>query len=120
MAAMERKNFRKPEETRSIDKGKLEIVKLGDVVAMRGRMEPGWRWSDSVKPIAGTASCEVAHLLHVLSGRLGVRMDDGSEMELGPGDVSVIPPGHDAWTIGREACVAIDFQGGTTYAKSKT
>lgn len=117
MAKMERKSFENPEETRSVQKGKIEVVKLGDVTAMRVRFEPGWRWSECVKPVAGTNSCQVGHLMHVVSGRMGVRMDDGSEAEFKPGDVGVIPPGHDAWIVGNEPFVGIDFQGGAVYAK---
>jgi quercetin dioxygenase-like cupin family protein len=117
MAKMERKSFDKPEETRSINKGKIEVVKLGDVTAMRVRFEPGWKWSECVKPVVGTESCQVGHLMHVVSGRMRVRMDDGTEAEFGAGDVGLIPPGHDAWLIGNEAFVGIDFQGGAIYAK---
>ena len=117
MAKMERKSFDKPEETRSINKGKIEVVKLGDVTAMRVRFEPGWKWSECVKPVVGTESCQVGHLMHVVSGRMRVRMDDGTEAEFGAGDVGLIPPGHDAWLIGNEAFVGIDFQGGAAYAK---
>jgi ethanolamine utilization protein EutQ (cupin superfamily) len=114
---LKRKSFDVPEETRTVDKGKIDVVKLGDVTAMRVHLEPGWRWSECVKPVAGTASCEVAHLMHVVSGRMGVRMDDGTEVKFGPGDVGTIPPGHDAWIIGQEPFVGIDFQGGALYAK---
>jgi uncharacterized cupin superfamily protein len=117
MASMMKRNFQNAEETRSMDKGQVEVVSLGDVTAMRARFEPGWKWSECVKPMAGTESCEVAHMLHVVSGRMGVRMNDGSQAEFGPGDVGVIPPGHDAWVIGNEPFVGIDFQGGATYAK---
>jgi quercetin dioxygenase-like cupin family protein len=117
MAKMESKSFDNPEETRSINKGKIEVVKLGEVTAMRVRFEPGWKWSECVKPVVGTESCQVGHLMHVVSGRMGVRMDDGSQAEFGPGDVGVIPPGHDAWIVGDEAFVGIDFQGGAVYAK---
>ena len=117
MAKMERKTFDTPEESRTVDKGRIDIVKLGDVTAMRVRFEPGWRWSVCVKPIVGTASCGVAHLMHVLAGRMGVRMDDGAEAEFGPGDVGIIPPGHDAWIVGQEPFVGIDFQGGAVYGK---
>jgi mannose-6-phosphate isomerase-like protein (cupin superfamily) len=111
------KNFDTPDETRSIERGSLAVVKLGPVTVMRARFEPGWRWSDCVKPVAGTASCEVAHLLYVTSGRMGVRMDDGSEFECGSGDIVSIEPGHDAWIIGDEVFEAIDVQGGGSYAK---
>jgi hypothetical protein len=117
MAQMERKTFDAPEETRLVDKARIEVVKLGDVTAMRTRFEPGWRWSECVKPVVGTDSCQVAHLMYVVSGQMGVRMDDGTEATFGPGDVGSIPPGHDAWIIGQEAFVGVDFQGGAVYAK---
>jgi quercetin dioxygenase-like cupin family protein len=112
-----KKSFGTPDETRDISKGKVEVLNLGDTTAMRATFEPGWRWSESVKPIAGTESCEVAHLVYVISGRMGLKMNDGTETEIGPGDVASIPPGHDAWIIGNEPCVALDFQGGGNYAK---
>src|SRR5439155_18705280 len=93
MATMERKYFDHPDETRSIEKGKIEVVQVGGLTAMRVRFEPGWRWSDCVKPVAGTESCQVAHTMHVVSGRMAVRMDDGSQAEFGPGAVGTIPPG---------------------------
>jgi uncharacterized cupin superfamily protein len=119
MPKLERKSFDNTEETRSIEKGKIEVVKLGDVAAMRVRFEPGWRWSECVKPVVGTKSCQVGHLMYVVSGRMGVRMDDGSEVEFGPRDVGVIPPGHDAWVVGNDPLIGIDFQGGAVYAKPR-
>ena len=112
-----RKSFDSPEETRPVPKGKVEVVNLGGVQAMRVTFEPGWKWSESVKPVAGTESCQVAHMGYMLSGRMVIRMDDGTEQEFGAGDVGVIPPGHDAWIVGDERAVFIDFQGGSTYAK---
>ncbi|HTE84271.1 MAG TPA: cupin domain-containing protein, partial [Dehalococcoidia bacterium] len=94
-----------PEETRKFPHGKIELVKLGDVTAGRGTFEPGWKWSVDVKPIAGTTSCQAAHTGYVLSGRMRVRMDDGTEVEVGPGDAYVFPPGHDGWTVGNEPAV---------------
>jgi hypothetical protein len=117
MAQMIKKSFDAPDETRPIPKGKLEVVNVGDLQPMRTIFEPGWRWSESVKPIAKTDSCQVLHLSYIISGRMGVRMDDGSEAEFGPGDVGVIPPGHDAWVVGNEPVVGIDFRGGAIYAK---
>jgi len=117
MAKLVKKSFDTPDETRPITKGKVEVVNLGDVQAMRARFEPGWRWSECVKPIAGTDSCQVAHVIYVTSGRMVTRMDDGTEIELRPGDVASIPPGHDAWIVGNEPFVGIDFQGGASYAK---
>ena len=116
MAGMFKKSFEQPDETRPVGKGRVEVVDLEGTTIMRVRFEPGWRWSECVKPIAGTDSCQVAHMIYVVSGRMGVRMDDGSEQEIGAGDVASIPPGHDAWIIGDEAFVGVDFQGGRSYA----
>jgi hypothetical protein len=112
-----KRSFQTPEETRPFDKGRIEVVKLGDITAMRATLEPGRCWSECVKPIAGTDSCQVPHMGYMVSGSMGVRMDDGSEEEFGPGEVGMIPPGHDAWVVGNEAVVFIDFQGGGVYAK---
>jgi len=115
---MEVKNLDSPDETRQfVAKGKADIVQVGGVTVGRGVFEPGWRWSEHVKPIAGTDSCQVPHTGYVLSGRMHVRMDDGTEGEVGPGDAVAIPPGHDAWIVGDEACVMLDFSGMATYAK---
>lgn len=114
------KSFDSPEETRSVDKGRVEVINLDGVQVMRATFQPGWKWSECVKPVVGTNSCEVSHLVYTVSGRMAVKMDDGSEMEIGPGDVSAIPPGHDAWTVGDEPYVGIDFQGGGNYAKPQS
>jgi len=116
-AKMERKRFEKPDETRAFGKGKLEVVTVGDHTLGRAVFEPGWRWSEHVKPIAGTHSCQVAHTGYVLEGRMIVKMDDGTQIEFGPGDAFYMPPGHDAWIVGDKPCVAIDVTGGTKYAK---
>ena len=117
MALMIKKSFSAPDETRPMAKGKVEVVNFGELQPMRTTFEPGWRWSESVKPVVKTDSCQVHHLTYFLSGRLAVRMDDGSEVEYGPGDLGEIPPGHDAWVVGNENVVAIDFRGGAIYAK---
>jgi hypothetical protein len=117
MATMTRKRFDAPDETRSVEKAKIEIVDVGGAQAMRATFEPGWRWSECMKPVVGTESCQVAHLVYVVSGRMVTRMDDGSETEIGPGDVANIPPGHDAWIVGDEPFVGLDFQGAANYAK---
>ena len=106
---MMRKNLGQPEETRPFSKGKMELVTLGDVVCGRATFEPGWKWSNDVKPIAKTDSCQVHHTGYVLSGRMHIRMDDGTTAEVGPGDAMVCPPGHDAWVLGDEPCVTIDW-----------
>lgn len=114
------KSLDQPDETRPFaGKGKVDVVLLGDVTAGRGVLEPGWRWSEHVKPIAGTDSCQAAHTGYVLSGRMKVVMDDGSEGEAGPGFAFVIPPGHDAWVIGEEPCIFLDFSGMERYATSE-
>jgi EutQ-like cupin domain len=103
------KSLDSPDETRSFDNGKMDIVSIDEVTAGRVILEPGWRWSEAIKPIAGTDSCEVQHTGYVVSGRMHIVMDDGSEQEIGPGDVYVIRPGHDAWIIGDETYVGVDF-----------
>jgi hypothetical protein len=120
MATIEKKSFDKPDETRPITKGKIEVVNLGGVQAMRVRFEPGWRWSECVKSIVDTDSCKVAHFICVTSGRMVTRMDDGTQIELGPGEVASIPPGHDAWIVGNEPFAGIDFQGAGSYAKPQS
>jgi cupin domain len=116
---MERKSIKtSPDETRTFDKGKLQIANLGGVTIGQYTLQPGWKWSTSVKPLVGTNSCQQMHTGYIISGRMRVRMDDGSETECGPGDAAVIPPGHDAWVVGNEPCVGIDFTGSKTFAKS--
>ena len=118
MADVEVKSFESPDEVRPFEgNGKADVVNVGGHTIGRGTFEPGWRWSENVKPIAGTDSCQVSHLGYVVSGRMAVRMDDGSEGEVGPGDVVAIPPGHDAWVVGDEACVLVDFGQFGEYAK---
>jgi hypothetical protein len=117
MAKMESKNLSKPDEQRTFDKGNVEVVKLGGVTFGRATLQPGWKWSTCVKPIAKTKSCEAPHLQYHVSGRLHVLMDDGSQQEFGPGEVSLLPPGHDAWVVGNEPVVVIDISGMVEYAK---
>lgn len=112
------KNLRNPDEIRSFtDKGRAEIFRLGDVTVGRVVMEPGWRWSEHVRPIAQTRSCMASHTGYCVSGRMLVRMDDGTEHEIGPGDAFVVPAGHDGWVLGSEPFVAYDFTGMEQYAK---
>jgi quercetin dioxygenase-like cupin family protein len=117
MSTMETKNFGTPDEVRTLPKTKIEVVNLGDGSVMKLTVEPGWRWSEHVKPTAGTDSCQVAHLSYCISGRMLVRTDDGTESEVGPGDVQLLGPGHDAWVVGDEPFVMLDFQGGKIYGK---
>jgi mannose-6-phosphate isomerase-like protein (cupin superfamily) len=109
--------FDKPDEVRQFGNGHLEILQTGGGEVGRSVFEPGWRWSNDVKPIAQTDSCQVHHLGYSLSGTLHVEMDGGDSMDIGPGSVAIIPPGHDAWVVGDEPVVIIDWAGSSTYAK---
>jgi len=115
----ELKSFMRPDEVREFPKGRVEIVKISNATVGRAILEPGWRWSESVQPIAKTKSCEAPHFQYHVSGVLKVRMDDGSEFECHPGDVSLLGAGHDAWVVGNEPAVIVDFQGMLDYAKSR-
>jgi mannose-6-phosphate isomerase-like protein (cupin superfamily) len=105
----EAKNLDTPDEKRSFEHGDLHLVNMTGATIGRAVFRPGWRWSTDVKPIIGTDSCQGHHVSYVVSGRLRVRMDDGTELDLSPGDGHVVGPGHDAWVVGDEPCVTIDF-----------
>jgi hypothetical protein len=112
-------NIATPHESRQFRAhGHIDVITLGDFTLGKSVFEPGWRWSDDVKPIAGTDSCQTRHTGICVAGRMTVRMDDGTEGEVGPGDVVVIEPGHDAWVVGDEACIVYDT-GVAAYAKAK-
>ncbi len=113
----ELKSLNSPEEVRKFDKGRVELVKVAGATIGRATFEPGWKWSACVKPIAGTNSCRAAHYGYQLSGTMTTRMDDGTEMTSKAGDVLNIPAGHDAWVVGDEAVVLVDFQGMVDYAR---
>jgi len=119
MAKMEGKSLNRPDEARTFDKGKLEIINIGGRTVGRATFQPGWRWSNSVKPLVNTLSCEAPHLQYHMSGTLRVKMDDGAERDFKAGDVSLIESGHDAWVVGNEPVVVVDFQGMLDYAKSR-
>src|SRR5436189_3864750 len=109
MTGIATRNMEAPHETRQFHgHGHLDVVTLGDFTLGRAVFEPGWRWSNDVKPLAGTDSCQTAHSGICLAGHMTVRMDDGSEAQMGPGDVVTIAPGHDAWVDGDEECVFLD------------
>jgi hypothetical protein len=114
---LESKNLDSPDETRSFDNGGISVVNIAGATIGRAEFKPGWKWSNDVKPIAGTETCQAAHTGYVISGRMHVVMDDGTETEVGPGDAVVISPGHDAWIVGDEACVMLDWSGSANYAK---
>jgi hypothetical protein len=113
----EHKSFATPDETRSFPHGEAEILNIGGGQVGRLVFQPGWRWSRDVKPIAHTESCEAPHFQYHVSGKLGIRMDDGTELVAGPGDITSLPSGHDAWVIGDEPAVVVDWYGASRYAK---
>ena len=117
MAGISSKSFDSPDETRTPDKTKVEVVRLEGTTVARTTFQPGWKWSECIKPVVGTDSCQARHVGTLASGRLHVVHDDGSEGELGPGAAYVIEPGHDAWVVGDEPVVAFEFESGETYAK---
>ena len=117
---IEVKHVDKADERRDFPRGHLEVLNLTGLVFGVATFEPGWRWSESVRPIAGTELCEVHHNAYIVEGRMRIRMRDGSEAEVGPGDVFVCTPGHDAWVVGDEPVVTYDFAGGMVdYARAE-
>jgi class 3 adenylate cyclase len=120
MARLQRRRFSEPDEVRTMPNGTVDVVSLDDRVIGRMSYQPGWRWSVDVKPIAATQSCQFHHVGVTISGRLRVEMTDGLELEIGPGEVFEIPPGHDAWVIGDEPWVSVDFEAMRSYARAST
>ena len=117
MTKMEGKSLNNPDEVRTFDKGKLELINIGGRMVGRATFQPGWRWSQSVKPLVNTKSCEAPHFQYHISGTIRVRTDDGAEKDFKAGDVSLLESGHDAWVVGDEPVVVVDFQGMLDYAK---
>ena len=117
MASAERKDLNAADETRTFPNGRLDLIEIGGGQVGRLTLEPGWRWSEHVKPVAGTEWCEAPHFQYHLAGRLHVVMADGTEFEAGPGEVTALPSGHDAWVIGDEPVVIVDWFGASEYAK---
>jgi hypothetical protein len=114
----ELKSFGKPDEVREFPKGKVELVKIGNAMIGRATFMPGWKWSESVQPLAKTKSCEAPHYQYHVSGELMIKMDDGTTLLCKPGDISLLPMGHDAWVVGTEPAVVVDFQGMIEYART--
>jgi ethanolamine utilization protein EutQ (cupin superfamily) len=110
MATALKKNFDSPDDVMNIPNANVHTVKLGNLTAVRSTFNPGWKWSESVKPIAHTDSCHVHHVGYQVAGRLHVKLDDGTEVEYGPGDLYDIPPGHDAWVLSSDPVVMVDFR----------
>jgi hypothetical protein len=115
---LQSRNLDSPDEMRKFDNGEFAVVNLPGTNVGRAVFQPGWRWSNDVKPLAGTESCQAAHTGYIISGHMHVKMDDGAEADLGPGDAFIISPGHDAWIVGDEACVGLDWSAAADYAKS--
>jgi hypothetical protein len=113
----ELKSFGTPDEIREFPRGRLELIHIGGAAIGRATFQPGWRWSTSVQPLAKTKSCEAPHFQYHVAGTLVVRMDDGTDFTCKTGDVSLLPSGHDAWVVGNEPVVVVDFQGMVDYAK---
>lgn len=118
MPGLELNDFSAPDEVRNPERTTVEMVKIAGGEIGRYTFQPGWRWSECIKPIVGTASCQVEHVGYVVSGSLHVQHDDGSAGEVTPGTVYRIGAGHDAWVLGDEPVVVVEFQGAATYAKS--
>ncbi|MGB2666856.1 MAG: cupin domain-containing protein [Candidatus Acidiferrum sp.] len=113
------KRFDQPDEVRTFDKGKFELVKVGDMTIGRATYEPGWKWSEHVGKVAGAKSCSVEHVGLVLSGRATAAMDDGRIVEMKAGDLFYVAPGHDSWVVGNEPYISLHFLGANEYAKQK-
>lgn len=106
---LELKHLDNPDQQRSSGHGTMQVVDLATASVVRGVLQPGWRWSVDIRPSVGGDSCQVGHLSYIISGRFAVRIDDGGELEAGPGDALAVPPGHDAWVVGDQPCELIDF-----------
>ena len=117
MSRLQRKRFSEPVDVRRFPNGRVDVIELDDVVVGRMTYEPGWRWSVDVKPIAGTEACLYHHVGVTLQGRLRIQMGDGTELEIGPGDVFEIPPGHDAWVLGDTPWVSVDWEAMRTFGR---
>jgi quercetin dioxygenase-like cupin family protein len=110
-------NLDEPTETRSFDYGHFELYSVGPMTIGRATYEPGWKWSEHVGAPAGASSCMVEHVGLVISGRAAVKMDDGEERIMEPGDLFYVPPGHDSWVVGNEAYISLHVMGSENYAK---
>jgi hypothetical protein len=113
------KSFESPDETRTPDKTRVDVVDLGSVKAARLTAQPGWRWSECIKPVVGGDSCQAHHVGVIVSGTMHVVHDDGTEADAVPGTAYVIEPGHDAWVVGDEPLVAFEFDSSTAQSFAK-
>ena len=117
MAGVESRNMDTPDEVRSPEKTRVDVVTVGNSEVGRLTLQPGWRWSECIKPVVGTDSCQAEHLGYSISGRMHVSHEDGTTVEIGPGEAYVIAPGHNAWVLGDEEFVGVEFKSAATYAK---
>ena len=117
MAVAEQKAFSKPDETRAFENGRLDLLDIGGSQIGQLTLQPGWRWSQHIKPVAGTQWCDAPHFQYHVAGTLRIQMADGTEFDAGPGDVTALPQGHDAWVVGDEPVVVVDWWGASNYAK---
>lgn len=115
--AVECRGFDRPDDVREFEHGRAEVLEMAGGTIGRLVLHPGWQWSKDVKPIAGTDWCEAPHFQYNVSGTLHVKMSDGNEFDVGPGWVSSLPQGHDAWVVGDEDVVLVDWYGASEYAK---
>jgi hypothetical protein len=118
MSSFEKKSFDAADEVRSLDKTTVEVLKYPGASVARFTFQPGWKWSECVGPKVGTESCQATHLGAVVTGNMHVVRNDGSTIDVGPGESYSIPPGHDAWVVGDEPFVGFEFESADTYAKT--
>ena len=118
MSTAEHKDFANPDEVRTFANGQVELLHIGGSDIGRLILQPGWRWSEHVKPIAGTDLCEAPHFQYHVAGTLRIEMADGTQFDAVPGQVTALPSGHDAWVVGDEPVVVVDWWGASNYAKS--
>jgi hypothetical protein len=116
MTTFQKKSFNAPDEKRTPPNVTMEIVSFDGLSVTRATYAVGWRWSEHIKPVVGTESCQVPHLAYVMSGQIAVQMDDGTRLDFGPGDLMIAPAGHDGWVLGDQPCILLDFQGASSKA----
>jgi quercetin dioxygenase-like cupin family protein len=117
MAGVEVRGFDSPDESRTPEKTRVDVVRIGGAAVARMTFEPGWKWSECVKPVAGTESCQNSHVGYAVSGQIAVRLNDGSQQTISPGQSYTIPPGHDAWVEGSVPFVGIEVMSAEQYAR---
>jgi hypothetical protein len=118
VSKLDGKSHDSPDETRTPAKSKIEIVNLDGFAIARFNFEPGWRWSECIKPIVGGDSCQVSHFGHLIEGTITIRLDDGTERTFSAGDSYIIPPGHDGWVVGDTPAVAIEVMSAAQFARA--